>query len=116
MSETVSNRQLRVGESIRRVLIEIMTHDLYDPIFEHSSLTVSEVKMSPDLKTATAYVLPLIGTNTDRNQLLMHLQDLAPKLRYLVSNKIELRSSPEIKFKLDTSFDQAAKIDALLKL
>ncbi len=112
--EPISNRQLKVGEIIRRVLIEIFIHDLYDRIIEEARLTVTEVKVSPDLKQANVYISPLFGKNINRKELMLHLKSLNPKIRYLVTNKVKLRSSPEIKFKYDNSFDEAAKIQKLL--
>jgi ribosome-binding factor A len=111
---SASSRQLKVGESLRRALIEAMSQDLYDPVLEKVALTVSEVKMTPDLKLAIAYVSPLFGRGVQQDELLVHLKTLAPKLRYLVANKVDLRYAPEIQFKFDQSFDEAAKIDILL--
>jgi ribosome-binding factor A len=110
-----SNRQLKVGEILRRVLIEVISNDLYDPILEKISLTIPEVKVTPDLKQANVYVLPLFNSIISSNELIKHLKNLSPKIRYLVTNKVELRYSPELKFKFDTSFDEAAKIQDLLK-
>jgi|APCry1669189070_1035195.scaffolds.fasta_scaffold153188_2 ribosome-binding factor A len=111
---SASSRQLKVGESLRRALIEAMSQDLYDPVLEKVALTVSEVKMTPDLKLAIAYVSPLFGRGVQQDELLVHLKTLAPKLRYLVANKVDLRYAPEIQFKFDQSFDEAAKIEILL--
>ena len=73
-----------------------------------------KVGMKPDLKLEIAYVSPLFGRGVQQDELLVHLKTLAPKLRYLVANKVDLRYAPEIQFKFDQSFDEAAKIDILL--
>lgn len=109
-----SNRQLKVGEMLRRSLVEVINHDLFDPLLENACLTISEVKVTPDLKQATVYVAPLFGKQIVQKDLLVHLKSLAPKLRFLVTKKVELRSSPELLFKFDTSFDEVAKIQNLL--
>jgi ribosome-binding factor A len=111
---TASSRQLKVGESLRRALIESMSQDLCDQVLEKASLTVSEVKMTPDLKLATAYVSPLFGRGVEQSQLLTYLKTLTPKLRYLIAGKVNLRYVPEIQFKFDQSFDEAEKIEILL--
>lgn len=77
------------------------------------SITVSEVRVAPDMKNATAFVMPLGGQN--KENLLNALKIAAPELRYLVSKKMELRYMPRIVFQLDESFEVAEKIELLLK-
>lgn len=108
-----SQRQLRVGEEIRSALAQIFAHgETHNPVLDHASITVSEVRISPDLKNATAYVMPLAGSNKDT--VMVALQENASRLRGMVTRKIILRTSPRIAFKLDTSFEEANRINLLL--
>ena len=108
-----SQRQLRVGEEIRSALAEIFSHgETHNPILDSASITVSEVRISPDLKNATAYVMPLAGTN--KEAVMTALKDNASRLRGIVARKIILRTSPKIMFKLDNSFEVAGRINTLL--
>jgi ribosome-binding factor A len=98
-------RQLRVGEVIRRALSEILQRgELHDSDLAHVSVTVSEVKVAPDLRHATAFVLPLGGVNTD--VVVRALARNRTELRRLVTARIDLRFSPELTFQADTRFDQ----------
>lgn len=107
------SRPLKVGEEIRHALSDIFLRgELYDPELQGVSITVSEVRVSPDLKNATAYVMPLAGAN--KEEILDALNRAAPGIRYLVSEKVELRYMPRLNFKLDTSYEEAGKINALL--
>ena len=108
-----SQRQLRVGEEIRAALATIFMHgETHHPVLDSASITVSEVRISPDLKNATAYVMPLAGGNKD--VVMNALAENASRLRGLVSRRIILRTSPRISFKLDTSFEEANRINLLL--
>ena len=108
-----SQRQLRVGEEIRAALAQIFMHgETHHPVLDSASITVSEVRISPDLKNATAYVMPLAGSN--KSTVLAALQENAPRLRGLVSRHIILRTSPKISFVLDNSFEEANRINMLL--
>jgi ribosome-binding factor A len=109
-----SQRQLRVGELIRHALAEILLHgDIHDPALEGVVVTVPEVRMSPDLKVATVFLIPLGGKGGepivaafDRNK------------RYLrgeVAHRINLRNAPDLRFRLDRSFDEGERVDALLR-
>lgn len=100
-----SQRQLRVGELIRRVLSEVLARgDLYDPEIAHVSITVGEVRTSPDLKMATVHVMPLGGLNTD--MVVKALNRNKAELRRHLNRNIELKFSPELRFVADTTFDQ----------
>lgn len=106
-------RQLRVGEEIRHALSAIFLRDeLHEPALRGTSITVSEVRISPDLKNATAYVMPLGGGN--REEVMQTLRELCPTLRTLVGNNIRLKYTPRISFRLDNSFDEAHRINSLL--
>jgi ribosome-binding factor A len=109
-----SQRQLRVGEEIRHALSDIfMRSEVNDPDLDGKSITVSEVRISPDLKNATAFVMPLGGA--DKEKIMEALGRSSQYLRKLVTDRIILRFSPRIHFKLDYSYEEAAKIDALLR-
>lgn len=107
-------RNLRVGEEVRHALADIFLRgECHTPGLASASITVSEVRVSPDLKNATAYVMPLAGRQ--KEELLEILKIAAPEIRYLVSKKIEVRYMPKIHFALDQSFDEAQRIETLLK-
>ncbi|MEQ9813041.1 MAG: 30S ribosome-binding factor RbfA [Azospirillaceae bacterium] len=108
-----SQRQLRVGEEIRHVLAEPLLHgQLRDPELDGVSITVSEVRVSPDLKNATAFVMPLGGGHAE--DVVGALNRAAPYLRGLVARSVRLRHAPRLGFRLDTSFEEGQKIDRLL--
>lgn len=100
-----SQRQLRVGELIRRVLADaLMRGDLHEPALEGISVTVGEVRCSPDLKVATVYVMPLGGHGTER--VLAGLEHARFELRRRVNREVRLKYSPELRFRLDETFDR----------
>ncbi len=100
-----SQRQLRVGETIRRALSEVLARgDVHDPDLNRMSITVGEVRASPDLKIATAYVLPLGGEGQD--EVIELLARNKGELRRLVSKKLTLKFAPDLRFRLDETFDQ----------
>lgn len=100
-----SQRQLRVGETIRRTLAEVLGRgDVHDPDLNRMSITVGEVRMSSDLKIATAYVLPLGGEGKD--EVVKLLSRNRGELRKQVSKKLTLKFSPDLRFLLDQTFDQ----------
>lgn len=108
-----SQRQLRVGEEIRHVLADIfMRGDCHDHDINSTPITVSEVRISPDLKNATAYVMPLGGMNLET--VMAALIRNAPILRKLVSDRMKLRYAPRISFRVDNSFEEAQRIETLL--
>jgi ribosome-binding factor A len=108
-----SQRQLRVGEELRhRLALLLRPGELRDPALRDASITVTEVRVSPDLKNATAYVMPLAGANAD--EIMSGLKRSAPYLRAMVARTVELRQAPNIAFAYDTAFDSAARIAELL--
>lgn len=110
-----SQRQLRVGEVIRRALADVlMRGEVGDPELENVSITVSEVRASPDLRHATAYVLPLGGINTEG--VLKALARNRHEIRRLVTREVSLKFSPELSFEADTSFDRMDRTRELLDL
>ncbi len=113
-SSEPSQRQLRVGEELRHALADVLIrNEVNEPELERLSITVSEVRVSPDLKHANAYVIPLGGANVDKAMEI--LGRLAPLLRHHVTKRVRLRVSPKLAFRLDTSFDEAERINKLLK-
>ena len=109
-----SQRQLRVGEEIRHLLADLLERgNMRDPDLRDATITVTSVDVSPDLRNATAFVMPLGGQ--DKERLLSALRRAAPWFRARVSEKAGLRSAPEIRFDLDKTFDEADKIGALLR-
>ncbi|CAM3200203.1 30S ribosome-binding factor RbfA [Paracoccus nototheniae] len=99
-----AQRQLRVGELIRRTLAEVLARgDVHDPELNRHSITVGEVRTSTDLKVATAFVLPLGGREAD--EALLALRRNAPELRHLVAKGLTLKYAPELRFQLDETFD-----------
>ena len=108
-----SQRQLRAGELIRHTLAEILQREeLREPALQGVSITISEVRVSPDLKQATAYAAPLGGG--DQGDVIKALNKASPYLRGLLGKKINLKYTPAVKFSSDDTFAEAEKIDALL--
>ena len=100
-----SQRQLRVGELIRRILSEIlMRGDVHDPDLNRMSITVGEVQVTGDLGIATAYVLPLGGQGKD--DVLKLLARNKGELRHLIGKQLDLRFTPDLRFRLDETFDR----------
>jgi ribosome-binding factor A len=100
-----SQRQLRVGELIRRSLSEVLARgDVHDPDLNRLSITVGEVRTSPDLRVATAYVLPLGGQG--REDVLKLLARNKGELRRIISKKLALKFAPDLRFQLDETFDR----------
>jgi ribosome-binding factor A len=109
-----SQRQLRVGEVIRHALAEILQRgDVHDPDLEGVVVTIPEVRVSPDLKSATVYVMPLGGKGTDA--VIAAFERNKKYLRGEIAQKVNLRFAPELRFRLDESFDRGDRIDALLR-
>lgn len=110
----LSQRQLRVGELVRHALAEVLQRgEVHDPALEGMVVTVPEVRMSPDLRLATAYVMPLGGQGTD--EAVAALDRNRKFLRGEVAHRVNLRYAPDLRFRLDTSFDEGERIDALLR-
>lgn len=107
-------RQLRVGEELRHLLAQLLERgNMRDPDLRDASITVTSVDVSPDLRNATAFVVPLGGKDEER--FLAALRRAAPWFRARVSESAGLRSAPDIRFELDRTFDEADRIGALLR-
>ena len=108
-----SQRMLRVAELIRHSMAELLARgDVLDPVLETHVVTVPRVRMSPDLKLATVFVLPLGGQDT--SEVIAALDRNKKFLRGEVARKVNLKFAPDIRFRIDESFENAARIDALL--
>ena len=109
-----SQRQLRVGELVKQSLGQIFLRDEAKvPNFETKNITVTEVRMSPDLKNARAYILPLGGKNLD--QAVNVLTEFSHLVRKALSKKLDIKFLPRVFFIADKSFDYAEKIEKLIK-
>ena len=110
-----SNRQLKVGETIKRMLVEIIRkYNGFGPL-DHTSILISKVLMTADLGLADIYVLPMFGSKMSDVDLVALLNQHAPKIRHELACKITLRKLPTLRFRIDDSFGKMSKIDELLK-
>ena len=113
-SFTLSQRQLRVGELIKQSLGQIFLRDeVKIPTFDTTNITVTEVRMSPDLKNARAYVIPLGGKDTDK--IVNILTEFSYLVRKVLAKKIDMKFLPKVHFVKDNSFDYAEKIEKLIQ-
>jgi len=110
----LSNRQLQVGEIIKGALSELLKFSKFDLALYDISVTVSEVRMSKDLKIANCYVLPFAGKISEE-ELINILNASKGAIRYELNKKIKLKFSPELKFFYDDSFDKVHKLNGLMK-
>jgi ribosome-binding factor A len=109
-----SQRALRAGELIRHAVAEIFSRgDVHDPVLETHLITVPEVRLSPDLRQATVYVMPLGGH--DAKAVLEALERNKRYLRGEVARRVNLKFAPDIRFRIDERFDEADRIDKLLR-
>jgi ribosome-binding factor A len=109
-----SQRQQRVAELVRHALAEVLQRgDIQDDVLTGHVITIPEVRMSPDLRLATAYVMPLGGR--DESAVLEALNRNRKALRSEVAHRVNLKFAPDLRFLRDETFDEAARIDALLR-
>lgn len=124
-SRAPSQRQLRVGEELRHTLAQVIERgELRDPELANVSITISEVRIGPDLRRATVFVAPLGGSinvaekgkdsEMDSAGIVAALQRAAPFLRRAIAKSVHLKYTPNLSFEADTSFDYADNIDRLL--
>lgn len=107
-----SQRQLRAGELVRHALVDILRQgDLHEEALENASITVTEVRMSPDLKHAVCFVEPLGGVHA--GEVVDALNRHARFLRGRLGREIDMKFTPDLRFVHDQSFDEAARMDAL---
>jgi ribosome-binding factor A len=108
-----SQRMLRVGELIRHRMAELLTRgDIHDDVLTAAVITIPEVRMSPDLKLATVYVMPLGGG--DMTPILSALRRNQKYIRSEIARAVNLKFAPELRFREDESFEEATRIDRLL--
>jgi len=109
-----SQRALRVGELIRHAMSELLTRgEVHDPVLEGHLITVPEVRMTADLRLATIYVMPLGGR--DIEQVIEALDRNKRFLRGEIAHRVNLKFAPEIRFRADERFDEAERIEKLLR-
>lgn len=109
-----SQRQLRVGELVRHAVADLLSNgSIHDPSLEGHIITVPEVKMSPDLKLATIYVMPLGGRDIDI--VVAGLERNKKFLRGEVAHRVNLKFAPDLRFRVDERFDEAERIEKLLR-
>jgi ribosome-binding factor A len=109
-----SQRALRAGEVIRHAIAEILSRgEVHDPVIQGHLITVPEVSMSPDLKLATIYVMPLGGR--DSKDVLAALERNKRYLRGEIAHRVNLKFAPDIRFRIDERFDEAERIEKLLR-
>ncbi|GLR91219.1 30S ribosome-binding factor RbfA [Bradyrhizobium iriomotense] len=109
-----SQRQLRVGEQVRHAMADILAQgSVHDADLDGHIITVPEVRMSPDLKLATIYVMPLGGRDTER--VIAALDRNKKFLRGEVARRVNLKFAPDIRFRVDERFDEAERIEKLLR-
>ena len=109
-----SQRALRAGELVRHALVEILARgDVHDPVIEAHRITVPLVRMSPDLRLATVYVMPLGGEH--EKDVLAALDRNKRYLRGEIAQRVNLKFAPDIRFRIDEGFDEAERIERLLR-
>ena len=114
IGKPISQRQLRVGEMIKQSLSMILLrNEAKVPNLETNNITVTEVRMSQDLKIAKAYVLPLGGKNAD--EVIERLKEYSFLVRKILSKKVMVKFLPKLLFRKDESFEYAEKIENLIK-
>jgi ribosome-binding factor A len=113
-TNTLSQRQLRVGELVRHALADMLARgEVHDPVIEGHLITVPEVQMTGDLRLATIYIVPLGGRDSDA--VLAALERNKRFLRGEIGRHVNLKFAPEIRFRLDERFDEAERIEKLLR-
>jgi len=113
-SRVPSQRQLRAGELVRHVVVEVLTREeIHHEVLAGISITVTEVAMTPDLRQATCYILPLGGLDADK--VLAALNKVGRWVGGQVARRVHLKISPRLNFRIDDSFDNADHIQKLLR-
>ncbi len=112
-AEQQSVRVLKVGERVRHILSELLARqEVHDDVVSAANIAVTEVRMTPDLRNATAYVKPLLGTQ--ETEVIAALRKNTAYLQREVAKRLGLKFAPKLKFKPDESFDEAERIEKLL--
>ena len=111
---TKSQRQLRVGEELRHLISNALLREtFYDQIIENNNITITEVNVSPDLKNAKVYIMPLGGEN--KFEVLDSLNKANGRIKKLISANINLRQIPKLQFRIDETFEYAKNIENILQ-
>jgi len=111
---TPTQRQLRVAEEIRHILAQLFARvDYFDEVIQKAHITVTEVRISPDLKSAKVYVMPMGGAHQET--VIEALNKAAPFYRSELGRQLAIRFTPSLRFYIDETFDEASKITALLQ-
>lgn len=111
-----SVRTLKVGEAMRHVLADVLARgDIRDDVLERHIVSVSEVRVSPDLRHATAYIMPVGATPADQEAVLRALNSHARQLKGELARRVNTKYAADIHFRVDESYAEAARIDALLR-
>jgi ribosome-binding factor A len=109
-----SQRQLRVGELVRHAIAELLTRgEVHDPVIQGHLITVPEVRMSPDLRLATVYIMPLAGR--DAEEVIAAFERNKKYMRGEVAHAINLKFAPDLRFHIDNRFEEAERIEKLLR-
>ena len=109
-----SQRQLRVGEELRHLISNALLREFfYDQIIENNTITITEVNVSPDLKNAKVYIMPLGGEN--KLEVLDSLNKSNGRIKKIISSNINLRQIPKLQFKIDETFEYAKNIENILQ-
>ena len=113
-NSTKSQRQLRVGEELRHLISNaLLRESFYDQIIENNTITITEVNLSPDLKNAKVYIMPLGGEN--KLEVLDSLNKSNGRIKKIISSSINLRQIPKLQFKIDETFEYAKNIENILQ-
>ena len=113
-NSTKSQRQLRVGEELRHLISNALLREtFYDQIIENNTITITGVNVSPDLKNAKVYIMPLGGEN--KLEVLDSLNKSNGRIKKLISSNINLRQIPKLQFKIDETFEYAKNIENILQ-
>ena len=113
-NSTKSQRQLRVGEELRHLISSALLREtFYDQVIENNTITITEVNVSPDLKNAKVYIMPLGGEN--KLEVLDSLNKSNGRIKKLISSNINLRQIPKLQFKIDETFEYAKNIENILQ-
>jgi len=113
ISSSKSQRQLKVAEELRHIISSaLLRESFYDEYIKNNNITITEVNVSPDLKNAKVYMMPLGGIN--KIDVLNSLNKITGRLKKIISNNINLRQTPKLTFKIDETFEYAKKINDIL--
>jgi ribosome-binding factor A len=111
-----SVRTLKVGEAMRHVLADVLARgDIRDEVLDRHIISISEVRVSPDLRHATAFIMPVGATADDQAAVLKALNSHAKRLKTEVARRVNTKYAADLHFRVDESFAEAARIDALLR-